>query len=171
MQCGYWNKNLAVLFPLTISRVTGIWRAVSYILQFDEQLSQIIHFLLIKLKISVVIALVSRRTVRHQTYFLLQKLPVAQNTVTNRCTVVLFSTSLSGYSLFNSWRRTAHDSDVKCSSERNCFCTWIQYFRTCRALVTRRDPWCPYIECHKEVAMIYCKGVNVLIVQLLYRSM
>ena len=55
--------------------------------------------------------------------------------------------------------------------EKKQFLYITQYFRTCRALVTRRDPWWPKIECHKEVAMVYCNGENVLRVPFLYHSM
>jgi hypothetical protein len=95
---------------------------ISAVLSLDDHLSQIIHFAdTILSKISAAIAIVflqrcgafsSVNTVRHQTCFLSQTLPVSQRFDTSRCIVVLFGTSLPGYALLNASRTAANDFDA-----------------------------------------------------------
>jgi hypothetical protein len=106
----------------------------------------------------------------------IQTLPVSRNVVTSRCIVVLFGTSLSGYTLLNASRTAANDFGWKqCSRMNTRSAREYTVFAATQLLLKWREQWPSNkgdldSNVTGEVGRVYYTGMDLLPISCLYRS-
>jgi hypothetical protein len=171
MYCGFWNTNLTVLFLSVASWTTGIWCTVSsFFILMNTWHTHLLSCNNVK-------DFCGDRT-SDNTYVMpgTRHLPsrnfLCPNIgyqsmyccLTHYFLVRLFSAKWLAKSSTRLWQSVTFEN-------KHSFCSWNEHVRACTARVKGIDQGWPYIDCHKEVAIVYRKGVGLLLMSFQYCCM